>query len=97
MTNDRQRLAAMLRAMFIKAHSVTEMIAISGFSGATVRSWLADLRSAGVVYIERYDGVTPFWKAGLNVTDAKRPAPLTRAQIQAAYRGREAKKNEDLF
>lgn len=91
MTSDRHNVALMLRAMFIRAHTVAELQTISGFSDRTVRAWLKTLVETGVVFIAEWRGQTAAYRCGLNVKSAEKPAALTRAQIQANYRERNAK------
>lgn len=90
MTSDRHNAALMLRAMFLRAHTVKELQAISGFSEPTVRVWLKTLTDVGVVFVADWRGQTALYKCGLNVKSAQRPPAMTRAQIQANYRKRKA-------
>lgn len=91
MTTDRDRVALMLRAMFVRAHSIAELMTISGFSDRTVREWIKTMHAAGIVYIEQYKRSATFYRCGLNVADAVRPPPMTNAERQAAHRRRKAR------
>lgn len=92
MTTDRDRVALLLRAMFVRAHSIVELMAISGFSDRTVREWIKTMHDAGIVYIARYERTTVFYRCGLNVADAVRPSTMTNAEKQAAHRRRKARR-----
>lgn len=91
MTTDRDRVALMLRAMFVRAHSIVELMAISGFSDRTVREWIKTMHDAGIVYIAQYKRSAAFYRCGLNVADAVRPPTMSNAEKQAAYRQRKAR------
>lgn len=91
MTSDRHSVALILRALFVRAHTVAELQTISGFSDRTVRAWLKTLCDTGVAYIAEWRGQTAAYRCGLNVKNAVKPAPMTRAEIQANYRERNAK------
>lgn len=100
MTSQRSAVTAMLRALNLKPHTISELAGISGLSANAVSGWLKAMRAGGgrlrLVMIGdwRADAlgrrIVPAYTWGLCGEDMAKPAALTRTQITARHRAKKA-------
>lgn len=97
--SQRKAVVALVRALTIKPHTLSELSVVSGMEERAVSGWVHALRESrpSMVMIGDWKEdslgrrIIPAYAWGLCGVDMPKPAPLTRVQITARHRAKKAR------